>query len=80
MGEWEHRFVNMPSANGGEDWIELREIYYNEDGSLIGHANPCLGSESMDGVTLIVGWWVNASKLPPLHEKDFPPDFEREIV
>jgi hypothetical protein len=78
MSEWEFRFVNMPSANGGEDWIELREIYYGEDGALMGHANPCLGSESMDGVTEIVRWWVHASKMPPLHECDFPEDFEPE--
>jgi hypothetical protein len=78
MSEWEYRFVNMPSSNGGEDWIELREVYYSEDGGLMGHANPCLGSESMDGVAQIVSWWVSASMQPPLHEKDFPPDFEPE--
>ena len=75
---WDFRFVNMPSGNGGEDWLELREVYYNEDGSLMGHANPCLGSETAAGVKQIVAWWVRASKLPAVHEKDFPTDFEPE--
>lgn len=75
---WEFRFVNMPSTNGGEDWIELREVYYNDDGSLMGHSNPCVGSETVDGVSQLVRWWASAGELPILHEKDFPADFEPE--
>lgn len=69
---WEFRFVNTPSDNGGEDWLELREVYYNDDGSLMGHANPCLGSETAAGVKQIAARWMRASKKPTLHEKDFP--------
>jgi hypothetical protein len=75
---WEFRFVNMPSTNGGEDWIELREVYYNDDGSLMGHGNPCVGSETAEGAVQLAKWWVGAAELPILHEKDFPADFEPE--
>jgi hypothetical protein len=73
--EWDYRFVIMSSANGGEDWIELREVHYHDDGSLMGHANPCFGSDSMDGLKEITLFLEHASKMPPLHENDFPPDF-----
>ena len=77
---WEFRFVNIPSTNGGEDWLELREVYFNfDDGSLIGHADPCLGSETVAGTKQLVRWWMRASELPLLHEKDFPADFEPEF-
>jgi hypothetical protein len=72
MSTWDFRFVNMPSGNGGEDWFELREVYYNEDNSLFGHASPCLGSETPEGVAQLAKWWQQAASAPPLHEKDFP--------
>ena len=75
---WEFRFVNLASQNGGEDWLELREVYYNDDGSLMGHSNPCLGSETAEGVALLIGWWQQAASKPVLHDKDFPEDFEPE--
>jgi hypothetical protein len=75
---WEFRFVNMPSGNGGEDWFELREVYYNDDSSLMGHSNPCVGSETTRGMAQLARWWTRASQLPALHEKDFPADFEPE--
>lgn len=78
MSEWEFRFVNMPSGNGGDDWIELREVYYSEDGSLMGHSNPCPGSETVEGIKQLAQWWLRASELPVLHEKDFPSGFEPE--
>jgi hypothetical protein len=76
--EWDFRFVNMPSGNGGDDWFELREVYYNEDGALVGHSNPCVGSETVEGVVQLAQWWQQAASKPPLHEKDFPADFEPE--
>lgn len=72
------RFVNMPSGNGGDDWIELREVYYSEDGSLMGHSNPCPGSETVEGIKQLAQCWLRASEQPVLHEKDFPSDFEPE--
>jgi hypothetical protein len=69
--QWEFRFVNMPSENGGEDWFALREVYYNDDGTLMGHAEPCVGSETQVGTVELVDWWVSAIKLPALHEDDF---------
>jgi hypothetical protein len=69
---WEFRFVNMPSTNGGEDWIELREVFYADDGTLGGHLDPCLGSETVEGVALLAGWWAQAAQQPVLHESAFP--------
>jgi hypothetical protein len=68
---WDFRFVNLPSQNGGEDWFELREVYYNEDNSLMAHADPCLGSDTVEGVAQLTTWWKQAANKPPLHENDF---------
>ncbi len=68
---WNYRIVNEPSENGGEDWFELKEVYYHEDMSLMGYAGPCTGAETLDGVKDLLNWWVHAMTLPPLHENDF---------
>lgn len=72
--EWEYRFVNMPSKNGGKNWIELREVYcYAGNGKLIGHTDPCLGCWFVDGVKHLTQLWLRASELPVMHENQFPP-------
>lgn len=68
---WNMRFVNQPSKNDGEDWYTLREVYYNDDDTLIGHAEPCLGSETSEGVHEVVGYITEAAARPFLHENDF---------
>jgi len=74
---WEYRLVNMPSANGGDDWLELREVYY-DGGNPVGHSNPCLGSETGEGVGQVAAWIASGMAKPPLHEKDFPADYDPE--
>ena len=69
--DWNFRFVNTPSRNGGDDWIELREVYYRESGVPIGHADPCLGGDNIDEVKTSARRWLQASEMPVLHEKDF---------
>ena len=68
---WEFRFVNIPSENGGEDWFELKEVYYNEDNSLMGYADPCLGTETTEGIPDLAGYFAAAFAAQPLHEDDF---------
>ena len=68
---WNYRLVNTPSENGGEDWFELKEVYYNEDNSLMGYADPCLGTETIAGIPDLAGYFAAAFAAPPLHENDF---------
>lgn len=75
--DWSFRFVNMPSTNGGEDWIELREVYFAESGVPLGHADPCLGGDDISEVKTLAQRWLRASEHPVLHEEDFSnPNFE----
>ena len=73
MGEhtWNYRFINMPSENDGEDWICLKEVYYDNDGKPVSYSDPCLGSESVDGVLWLIDEWAEAATMPVLHEDDF---------
>lgn len=75
---WNHRLVNMPSENGGEPWITLRKVHY-EDNKPTGYGKPCCGSETLEGVkqlslwnsSRVCAWFAEAASKPVLHEDDF---------
>ena len=67
---WNHRLVNMPSENGGEPWIVLQEVHY-EDGKPTGYGDPCCGSETLEGAKQVCAWFAEAANKPVLHEDDF---------
>ena len=68
---WQYRIVNMPSQNGGEDWFALQEVFFEKDGSLMGHADPSTGTEDLDGLKKLGEWIAEAFNLPIFHENDF---------
>ena len=67
---WNHRLVNVPSENGGEPWIALQEVHY-EDGKPTGYGEPCCGSETLEGAKQVCAWFAEAASKPVLHEDDF---------
>lgn len=68
---WNYRIVNFKSENDGEDWYCLREVSYDVNDKPIGHAAPCLGSESMGSFGEVWHMIEDAMQLPPLQEEDF---------
>ena len=68
---WNYRIVNLKSENGGEDWYCLQEVYYDDDGKLIGHSDPCTGSEDMESLRWVFENINKAMSKPPLQEEDF---------
>ena len=44
---WNLRLVNM----GGDDpWVELREVFYDHKGNLLGHTTATISGENMDEI------------------------------
>jgi polygalacturonase len=68
---WNYRLVNCPSTNGGDDWIEFKEVFYSEQGGLLGYGNACIGSETKADLQDIVARLNKALDLPVLHESNF---------
>jgi len=70
---WNYRMVNCPSTNDGQDWIQLKEVYY--EGEVLrpmGYCDPpMLGSETVKGLEMTMKMLNNALNRPVLHEKDF---------
>jgi hypothetical protein len=53
-GSWNHRVVDMTAENGGEPLFALREVFYNDDGVPIGHGEPSVMSETMEGLAKLL--------------------------
>jgi hypothetical protein len=48
--KWNRRVVDMTAENGGEPLFAIREVFYNDDGVPIGHGEPSVMSETMEGL------------------------------
>ena len=69
---WNHRIVNVPSENGGDDWYCLKEVSYDKDTHKpLGYGEPCVGSETHESCLELLKMFEDAVVLPPLQEKDF---------
>jgi hypothetical protein len=42
---WNHRLVQMHQDPNLDPWVQVMEAYYNDDGSIGGFCEVCLGSE-----------------------------------
>ena len=69
---WNHRLVNCPSENGGEDYFTFKEVYYDDDSNKpFSYSDPFMGSESIEGMQELVARLSKALEHPVLHENDF---------
>lgn len=72
-GSWNHRVVDMTAENDGEPLFELREVYYTY-GEPIGHGEPSVMSETMEGLIEVIDRMKKALDQPVLKPEDFKGD------
>ena len=70
-GSWDRRVVDMTEENDGEPLFALREVFYNQDGVPIGHGEPSVMSETMDGLAKLLDHMREALAQPALKPQDF---------
>lgn len=68
---WNHRLINCPSENGGEDYFTFKEVFYNNEGKPEGYSDAYFGGEDIDEVQELLARLQNALQQPVLHENDF---------
>lgn len=67
---WNHRVMNCPSENGGDDYITFKEVFY-EDGVPTSYSDPFIGADTVEGLEELVSRLSKALKQPMLHEDMF---------
>ena len=70
-GSWNHRVVVMTEENDGDPLFEVREVFYNDDGVPIGHGEPSVMSDTMEGLSWVIDQMKKALDQPVLKPQDF---------
>lgn len=68
---WNYRLIDLSHLNGNEPWVTVHEVYYKDDGSLIGYAEASLGSEDVAGMRTVLERMALALDKPVLKVSDF---------
>jgi len=68
---WNHRVMNCPSENGGDDYITFKEVFYDDEGKPNLYTEPFMGADTKQGLEELVARLSKALEQPMLHEKNF---------
>ena len=68
--DWNHRVVNCPSENGGEDYFTFKEVYYHNN-EPYAYNNPFMGGDNIEELQELLMRLHTALQSPVLHENDF---------
>lgn len=66
---WNHRVVRMPDDGLDGDWLEIQEVYYNDKDEPCGYCDPCIGSETLEGLQIQVQRFAECLTQPILDAK-----------
>jgi len=67
MGHWNHRVVKETPPNG-EEWYSVREVFYNDDGTIYAYTTTPVGiaGESVEALREYCQWVLNSLDKPVL--------------
>ena len=68
---WNYRIVFMEDERWGDQWMELREVFYNDAGEPIGHSSTTVIGDSLDDVAECLRLMQEAVEKPVLKHADF---------
>lgn len=76
MSTWNFRLIDLSDENGGDPWLELVEVHYNDKRVPVGYSTPCIGSETVEGMRQVMDWHRLALGKPVMKKSDFIGEFE----
>lgn len=70
--KWNHRIIRIKDddQSGGYRY-EFKEVFYNDDGGLMGYADPFMWSEDVAGMQELVDRLTEATTKPAIDESEF---------
>lgn len=67
---WNFRLVDISHENDNEPCIALREVYYDDDGAILGYCEPCTVADNLEGITWLLKTYQEAFNAPVLNGKE----------
>lgn len=67
---WNYRVVQFDTADG-EKWYEVKEVFYDKDGTPVGYCDATVGSETFAGIIEVLDMMLKDSHKAVLKDSDF---------
>jgi hypothetical protein len=69
---WNFRLVEASNLNDGEPWVQLAEVFYDEEYKPLGYSwVNMVGAESVEDMKQTLEWMAFAIGKPVLKQEDF---------
>jgi len=69
---WNYRVVRFKDEENEEDtYYELKEVFYNRDGSLMGYADATVSGESFDDIIKVLAMMKEDAHKSVIDESEF---------
>jgi hypothetical protein len=68
---WNYRVVRFKDEENEDTYYELKEVFYNRDGSLMGYADATVSGESFADIMRVVGMMKRDALRPVINEEEF---------
>ncbi len=68
---WNYRLIDLSHENAGDPWVQVQEVYYDDDESLLGYTDVSVGSEDSEGLRVTLNRMLQALDKPVLKISDF---------
>jgi len=68
---WDHRVMNCPSENGGDDLLFFKEVFYDDRGKPYAYSEPYMCGDDIHELGELLRRLEKALSEPVLQETDF---------
>ena len=68
---WNYRVVRFKDEENQETYYELKEVFYNRDGSLMGYSDATVSGESFDDVIKVLAMMKEDAHKAVIDEAEF---------
>ena len=74
---WNYRVVEMEDKRWGDQWMELREVFYNEDNEPVGHSGTTvMGGDLAEVIECLEKMLGDAKSRSVMKIENFTGDFK----
>lgn len=68
---WNYRVIRFKGENGEDTYYEIKEVFYNKDGSLMGYSDATVSGESFSDVIKVLDMMREDAHKSVINEEDF---------
>ena len=68
---WNYRVIRFKGEQDEDTYYEIKEVFYNRDGSLMGYCDASVGGESFDDIIKVLDMMRENAHKSVINEEEF---------